>query len=422
MRLTSYKLLTDFEEHKVFINLRLKSLRVSPEEIKQVTIRIYGILQNYEYLNFLVDQTTKDRKLDPEARRILIMAIYEYLYLDSVPEYAVISEYTKLGKKVHHKSAKFISYYLNNELKNLNELKPTFANGLKNESIMYSHPLWLVKRLSKQYPEEYLDILKANQKVKSITARVIKPLIEPEKYESFMFDDLVKAKESNIVRSEDFKAGNLIIQDLGSYLVGKMVNAKGDQRILDLCAAPGNKTMHIASNAKVVIANEINESRFELLKDNVKSNGFTNIKAINTDASSMEEIEAALNDIEENEKFDKILLDVPCSGWGVFGSKPESKYYQDSSEIEGIVKLQRQILETAINFLAEDGELVYSTCTINKTENIDQVEKFMQDFNFSEVKEAAISDYYLDNKTGITLLPQDYDTDGFYMCKMKRKK
>ncbi len=422
MRLTSYKLLTDFEEHKVFINLRLKSLEASPEDIKQVTIRIYGMLQNYEYLNFLVDQTTKGRKIDQATRRILVMAIYEYLYLDSVPEYAVISEYTKLGKKVHHKSAKYISYYLNNELKNVDGMKPTFTNTLKNESILYSHPLWLVKRLSKQYPEEYIEILKANQKVKSITARVINQLIEPEKFQTFMFDDLVKAKDVNIIRTEDFKAGNIIIQDLGSYLVGKMVDANEESRVLDLCAAPGNKTMHIAKTAKSIVANEINGSRFELLKSNVKENGFDNIAVINCDASDETQIFDALSEISQTNKFDKILLDVPCSGWGVFGSKPESKYYQNSSEIDGIVQLQRKILETATNFLAEDGEIIYSTCTINKAENVDQVEKFMNDYNFAEVKESKISDYYLDNNTGITLLPQDYDTDGFYMCKMKRIK
>ncbi len=422
MRLTSYKLLTDFEEHKVFINLRLKALQMPVDEIKQVTIRIYGVLENYEYLNYLVAQTTKGKKIDDQTRRLLILAIYEHLFLDAIPDYAIVSEYTKLTKKVHHKSAKFVSYYLNNELSNTNDLQPSFANQLKNESIMYSHPLWLVKRLSKQYPKEYLEILKANQKVKTITARVIKPLIEQEKFQPFIFDDLVQCETENIIRTKDFLAGNLIIQDLGSYLVGKMVNASKDETILDLCAAPGNKTMHIASNANLVVANEINPSRYELLKENIAQYKFDNVQVINCDASNLEQIQEQLKVINQGSKFDKILLDVPCSGWGVFGSKPESKYYQDASEIDAIVKLQRQILEVAVNFLKADGELIYSTCTINQAENTKQVEQFMADFDFIEVKEANVSNYYQNNTTGITLLPQDYNTDGFYMCKMKRKR
>lgn len=421
MRLTSYKLLTDFEEHKVFINLRLKQLNNQPEEIKQITIRIYGILQNYEYLNFLVDQTSKEKKLDQQTRRLLVLAIYEFLYLDSVPDYALISEYTKLAKKVHHKSAKYVSYYLNNELTKTADMQPSFSNQLKNESIMYSHPLWLVKRLSKQYPENYLAILQANQKVKKMTARVINELVEPELFETFMFEDLVKMKKGNMIKSLDFINGNINIQDLGSYLVGKIVDSSTDETILDLCAAPGNKTMHIASTAQKVIANEINPSRFELLNKNIAQKQITNVLTINGDASNYQNIQEQLEAIEAPLKYDKILLDVPCSGWGVFGSKPESKYYQDLKEIETIVKLQRQILETALQFLTDEGEIIYSTCTINQLENEQQIEGFMYDFDLEEIKDQKLSAYYQTNKTGITLLPQDYDTDGFYMCKMKRK-
>lgn len=422
MRLTSYKLLSDFEEHKLFVNLRLKNLNIPSEQIKQVTIRIYGILQHYDYLNFLVEQTTKDKKIDQQTKRILILSIYEYLYLDSVPEYAIIAEYTKLAKKVHHKSAKYVSYYLNNELSKTKSILPSYANDIKNESIIYSHPLWLVKRLKKQYPEQYIDILKANQRIKKISARVINDLEQPELFENFMFDDLVQTKKGNILQTEDFKNQNIIIQDLGSYLVGKMINANSNDNILDLCAAPGNKTMHIAANANLVVANELNQSRFELLKQNLVDKKIDNVICINCNATDYQQILEELTSNGLEQKYSKILLDVPCSGWGVFGSKPESKYYQDRNEIENILKVQAEILKTANNFLTDNGEIVYSTCTINQEENEIQVEKFMQEFDFCEIKEQAVKDFYQENKTGITLLPQDYHTDGFYMCKMKRNK
>ncbi len=421
MRYTAYNILRDFEEHKVFINLRLKNLTSSDEEIKQITIRIYGILQNYDYLKYLISETTKGKKIDPKTNRVLMLAVYEYLFLDSVPEYAIISEYTKLIKRVNHKAQSYVSFYLNNELKNVKGKSPKFTNNLKNESITYSHPLWVVKRLAKQYPEEYLEILKANQEQKKITARVVNKLIEPELFTKFEFDDLVYLTSGNILKSQDFKEGNLQIQDLGSYLVGHVVNASASDIVLDLCAAPGNKTMHIAKTAKYVYANELNQSRCELLKTNISAKKIDNIAVLNTDASDLSQLLESLANIDAPSKFDKILLDVPCSGWGVFGSKPESKYYQNQEEITEIIKLQQQILRTAEKLLTEDGEIIYSTCTINKAENTEQLTDFMTEFNFIEVDTNDLKKYKRENELGITLLPNVLGTDGFYMCKLKRK-
>lgn len=421
MRYTAYNILRDFEEHKVFINLRLKKLTNSDEDIKQITIRIYGILQNYDYLNYLISETTKGKKIDPKTRRILLLAVYEYLYLDSVPEYAIISEYTKLIKRVNQKAQSFVSFYLNNELKNVKGLSPKFSNNLKNESITYSHPLWVVKRLAKQYPDEYLEILKANQQPKKITARVVNKLIEPELFTKFEYDDLVYLTSGNILKSNDFKQGNLQIQDLGSYLVGHMVAPKPGEVILDLCAAPGNKTMHIAKTTKHVYANEINESRCELLKANITAKQIDNITVLNTDASDLNQVLVALANVNAPEKFDKILLDVPCSGWGVFGSKPESKYYQNQQEITEIVKLQGEILKVAEKLLSDTGEIIYSTCTVNRAENGEQLTSFMTEYGFDEVHVSEFESYKREDELGITLLPFMKQTDGFYMCKIKRK-
>lgn len=421
MRYTAYNILRDFEEHKVFINLRLKKLTNSDEDIKQITIRIYGILQNYDYLNYLISETTKGKKIDPKTRRILLLAVYEYLYLDSVPEYAIISEYTKLIKRVNQKAQSFVSFYLNNELKNVKGLSPKFSNNLKNESITYSHPLWVVKRLAKQYPDEYLEILKANQQPKKITARVVNKLIEPELFTKFEYDDLVYLTSGNILKSNDFKQGNLQIQDLGSYLVGHMVAPKPGEVILDLCAAPGNKTMHIAKTTKHVYANEINESRCELLKANITAKQIDNITVLNTDASDLNQVLVALSNVNAPEKFDKILLDVPCSGWGVFGSKPESKYYQNQQEITEIVKLQGEILKVAEKLLSDTGEIIYSTCTVNRAENGEQLTSFMTEYGFDEVHVSEFESYKREDELGITLLPFMKQTDGFYMCKIKRK-
>ncbi len=418
MRFTTYKIIEEFENEQIYINLRLKNMRKTPEEMKQITIRVYGIVQNYTFLKFIVNETTKPKKLDEKTIRILILALYEHLYLDSVPEYAVISEYTNLCHRVNPKAVKFVSYYLNNNLTITNEIEPKFTNETKNISIKYSHPQWLVKQLMRDYPDNYLDILKANQQVKKMYVRKVKPLINNDDFLKTDYEDLLIAK-GNVIQSEDFQAGNVIIQDFGSYLVGKIVAAKNTETVLDLCAAPGNKTRHIASTAKYVVANEINHSRYQLLKENVADQ---NCFVINADATNKEQLNEAINSLGLETKFDKVLIDAPCSGWGVFGSKPEAKYYQNQQEISNILKIQKQILDNAQNYLKADGELIYSTCTINKDENERQLQQFMLEYNFVEITDYDNENQYKNKaEIGITLLPYTNDSDGFFMCKMRRK-
>ncbi len=420
MRYTTYRIIKDFEEKQIYINLRLKQLKKEQEEIKNITKRVYGIVQNYDYLNFLVDELTEKRKLDLNTRRILILALYEHLYLDSVPEYAVISEYTNLCHKVNAKAVKYVSFFLNNQLKKANQIEPRYTNELKNISIKYSHPLWLVKRLKKDYPDEYLKILQANQAIKQITVRKVNDLLHPEDFMETVYPDLLVAK-TNIIQTEDFKNDNVVIQDFGSYLIGKIVGANKDDLVLDLCAAPGNKTRHIATTAKYIVANEINESRFKLLKNNLEKSKVTNCTAINCDATDYQTIVKALEDNNMPTKFNKILVDAPCSGWGVFGSKPEAKYYQDLKEIKNIIQSQKQILAVAQQLLACDGEIIYSTCTLNKEENEQQVLSFINQYGFEEVDYQEMNKYQKAKQIGITLLPFEENSDGFYMCKMKRK-
>jgi 16S rRNA (cytosine967-C5)-methyltransferase len=414
MRKIVFDILIEHKREKTFLNLKLKNLS-QDLDIKNITIRVYGIVQNYQYLEYKIEEVTKDKKLDEKAKLILMMALYEKLYLDSVPDYAIISEFTNLSHLVNNKSVKYISYFLNNLLVLASEAEPKFANEVKNISIIYSHPQWVVKKLIKQYPMDYMNIIKANQKQKKITARIVNPLIEPELFSEIGFSDLVTS-EVNILKTTDFIENNLIIQDLGSYLVSKMVNADDRHLVLDLCAAPGNKTMHIAQSAKHVYANEINLRRFELMQRNVEKYNYKNITTLNYDATDFEALTAEFGSL----KFDRILIDAPCSGWGVFRSKPDIKANQNQASILDIIKVQQKILENAVRFLAIDGELVYSTCTINKEENEQQMEKLLAANEFEEIKDETIESLSTKNKFGYTLTPDQHDCDGFYMCKIKR--
>ncbi|MGL5021298.1 MAG: transcription antitermination factor NusB [Mycoplasmatales bacterium] len=415
MRKMVFEILKEFKEEKTYLNLKLKNLKYDDNKIRNITIRVYGVVQNFNFLEFKILEVSKDKKLDQDTKIVLMMALFEKMYLDSVPDYALISEYTNLAHRFTSKSVKYISFFLNNKLQEAEESFPEYGNELKNISIIYSHPLWVVKKLEKQYPENFLDIIKANLRKKVITARVVKNLQEENLFTKVYYNDLVKCS-INVLQTNDFKNGNIIIQDFGSYLVTKFLDPKKKDIVLDMCAAPGNKTLHIAQTATEVYANEINLKRFELLKRNVKKNDFKNITVINYDASDSK----GIGDFLKTTKFDKILIDAPCSGWGVFRSKPDIKVNQNVLEVERLKKIQQKILLTAYNFLKPGGELVYSTCTINKEENEEQIIEFLKHFQMKEIKDNKIKEFSTKNKYGYTLTPDLHKSDGFYMCKLKK--
>ncbi len=420
MRHQSYRILYNYQEHNTYLNLALKNLDSNNiENFNQITIRIYGVIEKEYYLNFLLENYT-NKKLDNKTSLILKMAIYEHLYLDTVPDYAIISEYSSLCKMVNKKALPYVSYFLNNELVNVEKLIPKYKNEYKNISIEYSYPQWLVKKLSKMYPDNFLEIIQDTSNKKTTFVRKININDRLNKhYTKFKFPDLY-TYDGNIVQAKAFKKQQVIIQDLGSYLITKLVDAKEEDMILDLCAAPGNKTMHIAQKAKHVIANEINESRYNLLKGNMVKYRINNVTCINCDATSLECLEKELN----GAKFDKILIDAPCSGTGVLKSKPEIKNKLTIKDVEEIKVLQAKILKISEFLLKPEGELIYSTCSIDKSENIEQIKNFlnMTTNTYTEVKNKVVEEIcFVQDEMGYTLLPNQYNSDGFYMCKLKKE-
>ncbi len=417
MQKKTFEILRQVQTNKIFVNLTLKQLNYDENIMKNITIRVYGILENYLFLKYKVEEVTKDKKLDEKTMLICMMAVYEKEYLDNVPDYAIISNYTNLCSQVNHKSKKYISFFLNNKLCEAAKAVPCFSNQLKNDAIIYSLPLWIVKTIEAQYGDEYLIVLKSLIGKKKITARVVNNLEEAEKFETFLFEDFVYCRE-NIIKSKDFNESNIVIQDLGSYLVTIFSNAHENDLVADLCAAPGNKTMHLSTKAKKVVSNEINKKRYLLLKSNLEKFNIENVETINCDATDKKKLLIELN----GQKFDKIVIDAPCSGWGAFKSKPEMKLYQNQEEIKSIIAVQYLLLEGCLPLLKEGGEIIYSTCTLNKEENSKLVSRAMKELGLIEIKEQKIIKLCQSTEEiGITLKPCVYNTDGFYMCKLKKE-
>ncbi len=420
MRKICYQILKDFESEGTYLNLALKGIDSEQYPVNQIAVRVYGIVQNNELLDYLVDELVGRVKVDKNVRLILKMQIFEYRFLNK-ESHICCDEGVKLAKRYVKSASGFVNANLR-KLETIKELEPTFANEEKNISIKYSHPRFIVKKLAKQYPNDYLQILESNTLKKDTYVRKVSELKMPQDFTTIEpFEDLLRYDGVAIVKQPDFLNGNIIIQDLGSYLVGKLVDATADDIVLDLCAAPGNKTMHIAKTAKTVYANELHSHRAQLIRDNVKKHKISNIEVLNSDASDYEQLSAALSENASPTMFSKILIDTPCSGWGVIKSKPEIKYNHTQNDIDAITQISRQIVENSLNFLAPKGQLIFSTCTLNREENDYLISELCSEYNLREVKNEQLEQFTNNtSELGICLKNYTYNSDSFYMIKLEK--
>lgn len=222
---------------------------------------------------------------------------------------------------------------------------------------------------------------------------------------------------SNILETEEYKSGNIIIQDASSYLAVKNLNvAKGDT-VLDACAAPGGKSLAILQNfePELLVASDIHEHKIKILEDMKRKYNFSKFKAVLNDATQTENL---------NMKFDKILLDVPCSGLGVLRKKPEKIYDLTGEQIKNLKKLQKKIFDSAYNSLKESGIILYSTCTFSINENTNNLEYFLEKYKDLVVEKVIIPenvDIREDKWGGVYITHKNIYNDGFYIAKLRKK-
>ncbi|AJM72070.1 16S rRNA (cytosine(967)-C(5))-methyltransferase RsmB [Mycoplasma yeatsii] len=402
--------------NKSYSNILLNSLsnqtNISKQDKDLIFNIVHGVISNQIYLKHITDKLIDSKKTSKEIQILLWLSIYQFIFLDAIPNYAIVNESVEVAKKINRKTSGFVNAVLNKFSKNITE----FSNvNLKNKDlelcIKNSFPYSLYLMLKQQYNKDILDqIVVDNIKIPRIYFRVntLKILTDEffNKYKDEFSLEKTDVKDclianKSIVNTEMYKNGLITIQDKASILVANILNPSLNSNVLDMCSAPGGKLTHISSilqNTGSVIGNEISENKLSLIKDNIKRLGCNNIELINMDA----------RDINKQEFFDYILLDAPCSGFGVFKRKPEIKLNLDFNQLKATVKLQEQLLENAYKNLKVNGEMVYSTCTINKQENDNQITKFLNKHkDMIKVFEQQIFGF-------------ESNTDGFYICKMKK--
>lgn len=397
----------------IVINEYLSKFEFSKEEKALFTRLVMGTVEKKITLAFYLEPYLR-KKQKPWVNVILLMGVYQIVYMN-VENYYVVNEAVNLGNL----KDKFIGGFINGVLRNLlrNELREIPRDDeIKYLSIKYSYPTWLVSYLLKDYKFDVVEkLLEKNDEVKKHAIRVntlkasfeeVCAVLDEEKiaYEvhSLVNDGLIV--DEAMMNHDLFKEGKITIQDIASQMVSEVMNPKEDSLVIDLCSAPGSKTSHLAAlmnNTGRIYACDIHQHKMKLMKNNFKRLGVENVV--------LELIDARLVRRQvKSESFDYCLADMPCSGLGVMGHKVDLKYNITYESIEEIIKLQSEILEASYDLVKQNGYLVVSTCTINKSENEEQIRKFIEkhpDMNIEYEK---------------TILPFEYDTDGFYICKLKK--
>ena len=406
--------------------------------------RLYeGTIEKRLYLDFIIDGYSKTpvKKMKPIIMLLLEMAVYQLFFMDRVPDSAAINEAVKLAKK---RGLTGLSGFVNGVLRNIARNKENIALPDKNKDLIqyleikYSTPRTVVEYLIKDYGSEEAEaILEAFEEKRPLVARATKnreELIKKLDAEGVrvstdtIFPESVRILElDSLSYLESFEEGDFVIQDESSQFIGKIVGLPKGARVLDLCAAPGGKSLLFAGMEEVdeIISCDISESKTELIEDNIRRIGTDKIRAMVNDAS--------LYNPDFVDGFDLVICDLPCSGLGVMGRKRDIKYNVSIDKIKELAKLQKKILENAVRYVKKDGRLIYSTCTMTKAENEENF-TFISEFKgFSAVdfsdKIRGYVDRYKDGerlvneakKGFIRLIPGELGTDGFFVSEYMRE-
>lgn len=414
---------------------------LNQKDIGLISEIVYGVTTWRLTLDTIIKKYSKIRlkKISPWILNILRMSIYQIVFLDKIPKSAAVNEGVNLSKRYGHKSSSgFVNAILRKVTKQDYEELFNIENVEERISKIYSIPEWIIEELKQEGMEiNKIEEICKNSNIKpkvSIRINTLKTTKEKLKnnllekqinvQDGILKDFLILDKVKNIENMKEFKEGLFTVQDEAAGLTALILNPKKGEKILDACSSPGGKTTYIAQivdNDAEIVAWDLHESRIKLVEQNANRLGIDIIKTKVNDATKYNE--------EYFEKFDKIILDVPCLGLGVLKRKPDIKWQRNQEDIDTISKIQYEILNTCSKYLKQGGELVYSTCSILNSENKDIIFKFLKENSIFKIEkiekfqgENKTNNYfenYLVNKKFLQVY-QNEKTDGFFICKLSK--
>lgn len=439
-----FYLLYEVFETEAFSNLAVKDGKMSDF----TRAMFYGTITYAISIDFLVHHIARKdtSEMDPMIRTIIRMGVWQIAFSDKVPPFAAVDTSVDLARKTGcGKACSYINAVLRKiasapeEVFDMDSYKPEVALSLKPE--IYGI---FKKDMGK---EKALSVGKALLKTPALCIRVNNLLTTKDKLISSLKDEGIKCINSSfmpeiviietsgvhISDTKAFKEGWFFVQNEAACLVGLLSSPKEGDKVLDCCAAPGGKSTHMAEISKdkaEILALDINESRLKLIDENAKRLHISSIKTLKADSTALN-FELKLNGIKE-ESFDVVLTDVPCSGLGIMGRKPDIRQSISYERITELLPTQAKILKQAASFVKVGGRLVYSTCTLNQAENQMQVKKFLEenvDFKPIDINGLLPDRLNLDDlrvneaKEGmITLYPDTDMCDGFFAAVLERVK
>ncbi len=426
--------------HKVLGQALTKYQYLDKQERAFLSRLCEGTIERAIELDYIINQFSKVKvkKQKPVIRNILRMAVYQIKYMDAVPDSAACNEAVKLGVKKGFGTLRgFLNGVLRNITRNLDQI--TYPDELKEPikylSIHYSMPEWIVMKWMQEY--DYATVkgmLERFNQTKETTIRTNLSKTTPEQLKEALEKEGVTVKDTTYLpysfyisnynflnHLPEFREGMFQVQDESSMLVGEIAGVKENDIVIDVCAAPGGKTLHMAEKLNgtgMVYSRDLTYEKTAYIEENVERLGLTNVTVSAQDALVL--------DKDSVNKADVLICDLPCSGLGVIGKKPDIKYKMTKEQLGDLSKLQREILKVVTSYVKQGGTMIYSTCTINKEENEENMNFIVNELGFELESIDAYLPETLRNETTkkgyLQLLPGIHNTDGFFISRLKKVK
>lgn len=388
---------------------------------------VYGVVTYRLSLDYILNQFCRRKvsQLSPALRNILRLACYQLVYLDRIPDFAAVNEAVNRARKSAGAAmAGFVNGVLRNVIRNRDQLfRDLVPNSIREISLRHSHPQWMVKDWVQRWGSDFAaSLCAANNKPGPLTVRVNTKKLSVNQFlaeadqaglkgrrSQYADEAVVFAGDARFSQLPGYKEGWFIVQGEASMLPSLCLEVQPGQDVLDMCSAPGGKTTQLAQLAHPgkVVACDLHSSRLKLVEENAKRLAQDNIETVLGDA--------ALLDQKLNRRFERILVDAPCSGLGVIRNKPDIKWTRQPQDVEDLAQLQLRILRAGCNLLKPGGILVYSTCTITQAENQGVIHALLEERGDMQLAEPGLPEF---GTEFVSTFPHLHNLDGFFIAKL----
>lgn len=433
-RLHAHRILLAVERDGAYPGLLLQKSKLTARDLPLLTQLVYGTLKEQSLLDFWLDQALRGKKLTPKVRVNLRLALYQCAFLDAIPRPVAVDQAVELARKTEPKAVGFVNWALRTVFRQEEPFPdPPKTDPLFFLATKYSHPQWLVALWLRELGEEATEaLLQANQEEGTMALRANTLQVSREELAKLLASegvetepgippDSLRVTAGRAVATEAFRKGLFMIQGEASQLIAPLLAPEKGMRVLDLAAAPGGKTTHLAQlmeNEGEIVAVDLYPQRLDLIVENCQRLGVEIVETLALDGREIG------NKVEL--PFDRVLVDAPCSGLGVMRGKPDLRWQKNLEELKELPKLQLELLTAAAAVTRVGGELCYSTCTINRGENEEVAQAFLEAHPHFIKKPlwerlpGGLQQDLAENTSQLQLLPSKQGLDGFFFALFQR--